>query len=120
MKRFLIALLLVTLVSGIGYAQTVTDEKLVEKVEKLAVGKVELVTTVDAAKDLKAEIAIVEKDGKKMTFVIMPTTIVLDAEGKAITHDKIQVGEEVSVKYIAQMQGNEAVSVNIMKKGPQS
>jgi hypothetical protein len=121
MKRFLVIAMLVMFVSGVCYAAENPLKGAVKVVEKAVAskvtGKVEAVSLADAAKGTKSEIVVVEKDGKKLTILVMETTPILDAAGKAITLDKIQKDEEVTVKYMCTKEGvNEAEAIHVVKK----
>jgi len=95
-------------------ATTAVPQK--QPAHKTFVGTVESVTVGDAAKGTKSELAVTNEAKQKMTFVILATTVLHDAQGKPITLDKFKAGNKVTVSYETTAAGvNEAISIKMMK-----
>jgi hypothetical protein len=117
MKRLFIAFLVLGFAAAICLAAEAPAPE-----EKTLTGKVDSVTLADKAKGTKSEIVVasgpppVTEFSQKTTFLVKDTTTIYDAEGKAITLDKIVKGETVKVKYLTTKEGvNEALSINVLK-----
>jgi len=84
--------------------------------EKTFVGAVKSVTLADPVKGTKSEIVVLDKENVSMTFLILSTTSISDAQEKPTTLDKITKENEVSVKYTTTSLGvHEAKSIKILK-----
>jgi hypothetical protein len=83
---------------------------------KTFVGTVESATMADPAKGTKSELVVMNEAKHKMTFSILPTATIHDAQGKPTTLDKCKPGDKVTVTYSTTAAGvYEAVSVKMMK-----
>jgi hypothetical protein len=83
---------------------------------KTFVGTVESATVADPAKGTKSELVVMNEAKHKMTFPILSTTTIHDAQGKPTTLDKCKAGDKVTVTYSTTAAGvYEAVSVKMMK-----
>jgi len=123
MKKTLLLVFLILFTTSLSFAQQPQAPAPVKPVItvpaeiKSLTGKVDSVSLADPAKGTKSEIVVVDDKGAKCTLLLKATTTLYDANWKAITLDKIQKNDRVSVKYIAIKEGlNEARSVNIMKQ----
>lgn len=125
MKKILITLSVLMLVSSFCFAQQPTTPKTQVEIPKapavkILVGEVKSVTMADTTKGTKPEIVVVGKSGaepKEYTLLVSPTTTIYDSDGKAITLDKIVQGARVKVNYtITSKSVNEAISIRLMKQ----
>jgi hypothetical protein len=82
---------------------------------KVFVGTVDTVTMGDAATQTKSTIVVMDKQSVSKTFIVVATTKILDAKGVALTLDKLQKGQDVTVKYKTTPGGEQAVSVKLLK-----
>ena len=126
MKKVLLAVLAVALVSSTSFAQmlkkppvkttpSAAAHKAAAVESKVAVGKVQSVTLADAAKATKPELKLVTEAGKAYSFLVTLTTTLYDAKTGATTLDKIKAGDKVRVKYIVLKDGmNAASSIHLM------
>ncbi|MBF0479946.1 MAG: hypothetical protein HQL26_10730 [Candidatus Omnitrophica bacterium] len=128
MKKLLLAVGTVALVSGVCFAQQPVAPvapvapvsqvaAAVQKVESLKIkGTVEAVVVADAAKGTKAEITVVEEKGKSVKCVVSAETPIMDKETKAsVSVDKIKKGEKIVVKYTTNKEGlNIAEAIKIL------
>jgi uncharacterized alpha/beta hydrolase family protein len=114
-KPIIILLSLLVLCFAVTYSfAKATPQKQAQ--HKTFVGTVESVTMADPAKGTKSELAVTNEAKQKMTFVILPTTVIHDAQGKPTTLDKFKAGDKVTVRYATTAAGvNEAVSVKMVK-----
>ena len=141
MRRIVIALFVLTLISGLCFAQeTKAPAKPVAAAPAVvqpvaaapavaqptaaaneagtmsAMGAVDSVTVADAAKGTKSEIIVSDDAGKKTSFLVKMTTTIYDTDWKPLTLDKVTKGEKVKVRYSTTKEGvEEAVSVNVVK-----
>jgi hypothetical protein len=79
------------------------------------IGAVDSITAGDAANGTKAQVVVVAKDKASKTFLILPSTKVVDAKGVAIALDKIRKGAQVNVRYATRDQGDEALRIRLLK-----
>ena len=80
------------------------------------IGTVDSVTMADPAKGTKSEIVVVNKANTRMSFLVVATTTLYNANGETIGLDKIVKGNEVNVEYETTAEGvYEAVSVKVTK-----
>jgi hypothetical protein len=83
---------------------------------KTFIGTVESVTMADPAKGTKSELVVTNEAKNTMTFQILSTTTIHDAQGKPTTLDKCKAGDKVTVTYSTTAAGvHEASSIKIMK-----
>ena len=84
--------------------------------QKTFVGTVKSVTLADPVKGTKSEIVVLDEKNVSMTFLILSTTTINDAQEKPITLDKVTKGNKVSVEYTTTPAGvHEAKSIKIHK-----
>ena len=95
--------------ASLAYAADTKTEKAAgttEKVDKEAPkilmfhGKIEAMVMADAAKGTKTEITVVDKEAKKMTFVVTPETKFQNAEGKEAKIEDLKKDEMVKITYM--------------------
>jgi hypothetical protein len=68
----------------------------------------------DAAKNLKPEIVVADSMNKERKIVVMPATVILDKEGKAVSLDKLTKGEKIHLMYTVTKEGiKEALTIKI-------
>ena len=82
---------------------------------KVFVGTVDTVTMGDAATQTKSTIVVMDKQSVSKTFIVVATTKILDAKGVALTLDKLLKGQDVTVKYKTVTDGEEAISIKLLK-----
>jgi hypothetical protein len=82
---------------------------------KSFIGAVDSITAGDAAKGTRAQVVVVARDKASKTFLILPSTKVVDVKGVAIALDKIQKGAQVNVRYTTTDQGDEAIRIRLLK-----
>jgi hypothetical protein len=122
MKKIIFSLFVVSLTSSFAFAQ----QQAVPAVDKSAmamqapkvkdfIGKVESVSAADPAKGTKSEIVVMDKENKKVSFIVKATTTIYDSASAAITLEKIKVGDNVNIKYKTTKEGLEsAISIHIV------
>ena len=142
MKKMLVALSVLPLMSGLCFAQgsmatTSSAMKAAEasKAPKAAAvetgkaamgdamkaamafnGKIESLSVADLLKGTKSEIVVVDDSGKKMNFWVKPTTTIYDANLQPLTLDKVKADDKAMVKYEVNKEGlNETQSISLMK-----
>lgn len=122
MKKTLVTFFIVLCVASLVLAQTTkvaATQAQTKPAHKLFKGIVDSVTLADPVKGTKPEIAVVNAEKQKMTFLVKSTTTIADAEGKPITLDKVQKGEKCSVTYDTTAENvNEAISIHLLKPTP--
>lgn len=121
MRNILLALIMLTVVSSLCFAQqpvspiTKTNPATVET--KTLTGKVESVSLADPVKGTKSEIVVVDEKGQKTTFLVKTTTTLYDADYKTTALDKITKDQTVKVKYTTTKDGvDEASSIRAVKQ----
>ncbi len=79
-------------------------------------GKIESVSIADPIKGTKSEVVVVDDSGKKMNFLVKPTTTIYDANLQPLTLDKVKADDKAMVKYEVNKEGlNETQSISLMK-----
>lgn len=125
MKRLVGALFVLTVVCSVCFAQEAAVKMsapavaAAQKVDntKVIKGKIDSVSLADPAKGLKSTIVVVSENNQKVTILVIPTTVVYDADWKAINLDKIAKDQNVKIKYSVNNDGaNEALSINLAKE----
>lgn len=121
MKKIIFAVTALGFFSSLCFAQTqAVSTPPVSKVSTQAVetkifsGKVESVILADAAKGTKSEITVVDETGKKLTFSVKSTAMILDANKNSISLDKIQKDGKIKIKYTTKDGAEEAVSIRVI------
>ena len=117
MKRFLIAVSIIALSTGLSYAQTqapaakqpappapAVQTKAVPVAPSLS-GKIQSVTEADVAKGTTASIVITGADNAAKTFVVKAGTTIYDAAGKPLTLKDLQKDQAVKVIFKASPDG---------------
>ncbi len=114
MKKIVIVLLALTVISSISFAQTTTvEKKSVAEGTKTVIGKVVSVTLADPAKGVVSEaITVADDAGKTTTFAVKSTVKILDSTLNAITLNQLKAGDKVEVKH---SKTNEAKSISVVK-----
>jgi len=119
MKRLLFSVMMALAVVPLVYAenaavmtppkpavkQTMTTVK--TEALKLVEGTIEAVSA--------TEITVVDKDGKKSSYIIKSTTPVFGAKGSSVMLQDLKAGEAVKVKYEVKNAVNEAISIYLTK-----
>ncbi len=83
---------------------------------KISKGIIESVTLADAARGTRPEVTVVNAQKKKLTFLVMSTTTLSGADGKALTLDKLQAGQKIRISYNTTPENvQEALSIHILK-----
>ena len=123
MKRTLVAVFILLTAFSIVMAQTQAATKSQpttpakgKPAHKIYKGVIDNVTLADSAKGTKPEVTVTSAQKKKETFLVMTTTTLSDADGKALTLDKLQAGERIRVSYLTTPENvREAISIHILK-----
>ncbi len=110
-----IALFFLHCVAVLNFVQK-AEGKTAKKTEtRTFTGKVDSVSLADPEKGTKSEIGVINKDNKKLSFLITVTTTMYGVRSVPITLDKIKKGDKVRVKYTTTKEGvDEAISVRIV------
>jgi len=120
-RSLIMAVVLLICSVSLGFAQQTAMPQVKAKPAgemklKSFTGKVEAVSTADAATGTKSEISVMEDSGKKFTFLVKSTTTIYGSDSNAVSLDKISKGEKVKVKYDITKEGvHEAVSIHVIK-----
>ena len=115
MKKTLGLLLVAVCVLGLVSVSLAQTPKPTPVQHKMFAGTVDSVTVGDAAKATKSAIVVIDKQNVSKTFVVTPTTKIVDVKGVALTLDKIQKGQEVSVRYKTVEKGEIALGIKVTK-----
>ena len=68
-------------------------------------GNVEAIIPSEPSKGIRPEITLSGEDGKKYTFLVRTTTTIYGPDWKAISLDKLEMGQQVRVQYITNKDG---------------
>jgi nitrous oxide reductase accessory protein NosL len=117
MKKILFAILAVSFVSSLCFAQQakapVAQSAPVET--KTFTGKVESVTIGDLTKGVKPEIVVVDESGQKLNFSIKSYTTFTAPDGKALTLNELKNDNKVTITYTTNQAGmHKAESVKVL------
>jgi len=120
MKKILFAVLAITLVSSLCFAQQATAPTTkaasITTETKTFTGKADSVSLGDAAKGTKSEIIVMADNGQKMNFVVKAGTPITTKDGKAITLTDIKKDNKVSVEYtMSKMGAHKAQSIKLVE-----
>jgi hypothetical protein len=75
-------------------------------------GKLDNIHFADPSKNIRSKIFLTGGEGKSYIFIIAPTTTIYGPDWKAISLDKLTVGQQVRVHYIINKEGfQEAESI---------
>jgi uncharacterized lipoprotein YajG len=112
---FLVSLLFFAGITA--FAQAKKSTPIIKAAEmKTFKGKIESITLGDPAKNKKTEIAVKSEDQKSLTVTVKANTRFLDTEDKAMTVDKLKVGDKVHITYTTTAAGiHNAKSIKLMK-----
>lgn len=119
MKRLLSILILFVLVAS-SSAVIAAENKPKEKgklsiIERLQ-GKIESVTPADEAKSKQGSFSIIDSDGKKNEFILLPKTHFYSAGSTPIKLTDLKKGDGVLVLYVVTLKGlKEAITVSQSK-----
>jgi hypothetical protein len=82
---------------------------------KAFAGVVQAVTLADPEHEIRSEIVAVEKDGRRSSFLVTPSTTIYDPAWKVLALGQIQSGERVKIRYITTADGlNVSRSIHIL------
>jgi hypothetical protein len=120
MKKILLAVLAITFVSSLCFAQEATaptTKVAPTPVEtKTFTGKVDSVSLADATKGTKSEIVVLADNGQKLNFVVKAGTPITDKDGKAVALSDIKKDNKVTVEYtMGKMGAHKAQSIKLVE-----
>ena len=115
MKRTLFTMLILFLAISMLAAQPGRPGK-DKPAHKISRGIIQSVTLADAALGTRPEVTVVNAQNKRLTFLVMSTTTLSGADGKALTMDKLQAGQKIRISYRTTPENvQEALSIHILK-----
>jgi len=124
MKKLLLVVLAIMLVSSVSFAQGANKEapspakEIAKGVESVGefVGKVVSVTVADPAKGLRAgTIKVADDMGNPVSYTVNSTATIVDASFNAITLNQLKEGSMIKVKAEKTKEGKEeAKAINVM------
>ena len=69
------------------------------------IGKLDDIHLADPSKGIRPKIFLTGEEGKRYIFIIVTTTTIYGPDWKAISLDKLTVGQQVRVNYITNKEG---------------
>jgi hypothetical protein len=120
MKKILFAVLALTFVSSLCFAQQasapVTTSTPAPVETKTLSGKVDSLTIGDATSKMKSELVVVDDNGQKLSFVVKSGTPVTDKDAKTIALSDLKKDSKVTVGYTTKASGtNKAQSIKLVE-----
>ncbi len=120
MRKILFALLAITFISSLCFAQQaqapVTKPTPAPVVARTLTGKVDSVSVGDATKGTKSELVVVADNGQKLSFVVKAGTPITAKDGKTLTLSDIKNDNKVTVKYTTSKMGaHKAQSIKLVE-----
>jgi len=126
MKKIVVALVIAVMTAGVAFAQngpapaaqnpktTAAPTAPAAQATLTVTGTIQKIVKANATKKTSEQI-VVRVDGKDVTFIVLGTTEIKDATGKAAKFSALTKGAKVTVLYTVTAQGNEAKSIGITK-----
>jgi len=112
MKKIVVALVIAVMTAGVAFAQNAPTPA--AQATLTVTGTIQKIVKANATKKTSEQI-VVRVDGKDVTFIVLGTTEIKDAAGKAAKFSALTKGAKVTVLYTVTAQGNEAKSIGITK-----
>ena len=118
MRKIILALFATLFISSLCFAQqpVAPVSQAVSKpvIVKTFTGKVDSVLIGDAAKGTKSQIAVVDENGQKLTFVVKSGTPITAKDATVLTLSGIKNGDKITVEYTTKASGtNRAQSIKV-------
>jgi len=122
MKKITLALFFVAFVSSLCFAQQ-ASAPVSQAVQTPAVahtftstGKVDSTIIGDTTKGIRSELAIIDANGKTVSFVVKSSVSITDKDAKVITLNDIKKDSKVTVEYTISNKGiNRAQSIKLVE-----
>jgi hypothetical protein len=120
-RRLTIAFAMMVIAAVAGDAKPVSPATVQSSTARAATkafaGVVQAVTLADPEHEIRSEIVAVEKNGRRSSFLVTPSTTIYDPAWKVLALGQIQSGEWVKIRYITTADGlNVSRSIHLIGK----